>query len=250
MNNINNMTKQNISLLVDRSGSMRGKVHDTVGGINSCLDEIKKTIENPNDEIKISLTLFDHEQVEFWKNKKITECPEFLISDFIPRGQTAILDTLGDCLTNIILNQSNDISYIIYISTDGLENASKRYDKDQIKFLIQKAENDFNIKVMYLGANQDAILEASNLGINKEQAINYSEGKDTVEAVFRAVGASAYRQRSGIEPSFSQAERQSSQPGLEPTRNNSHNIGEIPQVLPITRERGYSNLQPVRVTRQ
>ena len=40
-----------------------------------------------------------------------------------------------------------------------------------------------------MGANQDAILEAGNLGINAGQAINYSESREETEAVYRSAAA-------------------------------------------------------------
>ena len=63
--------------------------------------------------------------------------------------------------------------------------------------MIQKAENEFNIKVFYVGSNQDAILNASHIGIPAGQAINFVDTEeDNVQAVFRSLSSVAARMRS------------------------------------------------------
>ena len=56
------MTKQEIVALIDRSGSMAGKESDTIGGINTTINELKDT-KKEDEEIYFSLKLFDHEQI-------------------------------------------------------------------------------------------------------------------------------------------------------------------------------------------
>ena len=58
-----------------------------------------------------------------------------------------------------------------------------------------------------MGANQDAILEASKIGIEEGQAINYSETREECEAVYRSLGNVVNRQKSCAKPVFTQVER-------------------------------------------
>lgn len=216
------MPTQIIELIVDRSGSMRGKESDTVGGINACITELKKTL-GENDIINVSLKLFDHDQTKLWDNVNITDISEFLQNDFVPRGQTALLDAMGDSITHY-KKMKEDMpncfdTCILYVATDGLENCSSKYNQNTVKKLIQDAERDCNITVMYLGANQDAIFEAARFGISGDRAINYHETSQTVEAVYRAIGSSAARRRSGMNVGFIESERIASQ--STPTNNNA-----------------------------
>ena len=48
------MPTQEIGLVVDRSGSMAGKEADTIGGINTCIEELKNQ-KGEDDEIYITL---------------------------------------------------------------------------------------------------------------------------------------------------------------------------------------------------
>ena len=216
------MTVQEIVGILDRSGSMRGKEADTVGGINAMLSEVKSN-KTDDDIVRVSLKLFDHEEQIKWRRLPLEEVTEFSQTEFVPRGQTALLDALGHSLTYFmemkLVEPGAYDTCLMYVATDGLENASKHYNRQRIKELIQSAETTYGIKVIYLGANQDAILEASNIGIAQGHAINYSEDAQTTEAVYRAVGRVASDNRAAPMSAvgFSQAERQASQPEGPPS---------------------------------
>tara|TARA_R110002074_G_scaffold34256_6_gene94499 strand:+ start:289 stop:1263 length:975 start_codon:yes stop_codon:yes gene_type:complete len=238
------MTTQYCILLVDRSGSMAGKEQDTVGGINSCIQELKNQKQN-DDNIFITLILFDHEEVILWDNCNIDSVSDLEISHFKPRGQTALLDTMGNSIkkyVNLKNNNSNIFdSCIIYVATDGYENCSRNYNREQIKNLIHDAKTNCDIVVVYMAANQDAILEANKIGINENNAINYDENTDSTHAVYRSAARVAHRARSGEDCSFLFAERQASQPsqGVNSppvvTRQNIH-VPVVPVVPEIWKQ--------------
>ena len=48
-----------------------------------------------------------------------------------------------------------------------------------------------------MGANQDAIFEASKIGISSNRAMNYSETPENVAAAYRSVANVAKRSRTG-----------------------------------------------------
>ena len=122
------MTVQEIVIVADRSGSMRGKERDTVGGINAMLDEMRSK-QKEDDTIKVSLKLFDNEEILKWRSLNITEAGEFLVEEFVPRGQTALLDAMGSTLTYFMERKLRDPNAydtcVISVATDGVENASK-----------------------------------------------------------------------------------------------------------------------------
>ena len=227
---------QEVVGILDRSGSMNGKEEDTVGGINSMIEELKTNKSN-NDIINVSLKLFDHEEKLLWKSIPLDKVEKLKVSDFNPRGQTALLDALGNTLNFFMTKRLYDDNCfnkcLIYLATDGLENASKIYKHSDIKNMIDVANKKYNIDIIYLGANQDAILEANRIGINADRAINYAENNESTNAVYRAVGRIASEQRSNTNSfRFSNLERESSN-----TNNNlqtsldSNNV----QPPPITR---------------
>tara|TARA_B110000037_G_scaffold211121_1_gene262310 strand:+ start:53 stop:676 length:624 start_codon:yes stop_codon:yes gene_type:complete len=204
---------QEICAIIDRSGSMKNKEQDTIGGINSTIDELRKN-KDLGELIYLTIKFFDHEEYVFLPKTPIENVNDLNLSDLIPRGQTALLDVMGNTLYYYIQKKKMDIysfdSCIIYIATDGFENCSEKYDNITINNLIIEAEK-LNIKLLYLAANQDAILEASKFGLDSTQAINYSERPETTESVYRAIATAAKRVRSGGNVSFLATERQASQ---------------------------------------
>ena len=63
---------QEICAVIDRSGSMAGKELDTIGGINETFRVLRET-RQPNEEIKMSVKLFDHEQILLFRNLDLDE---------------------------------------------------------------------------------------------------------------------------------------------------------------------------------
>ena len=244
------MTTQHIALVVDRSGSMSGKEGDTIGGINACIEELKNQKE-ATDKIYITLKWFDHEQLVHLNNIPIDEYSPLSNSDFKPRGQTALLDAMGDTINQFItMKQTNPTAFnscIIYIATDGLENCSKKYTKSGMKTLIESAKNNYDIMVIYMAANQDAILEAGSMGIGSGQAINYNENSYTTRAVYSSAARVAHRSRTGGSTNFSTAERQASQPTSSPPTVNRQaaNSQSAPPAPRAPRMPRFNNTPPV-----
>lgn len=207
------MPIQEVVAIMDRSGSMVGKEDDTVGGINAAITQLKEQRIETQDttNIKVSIKLFDHQEYLLIRSMDIDNVRPIKKSQYIPRGQTALLDAIGNTLTYFINKKIGDVnaydSCLVYIVTDGYENASRYFTQRQIKDLIVNAETNYNIKIVYLAANQDAILEASYLGIDPSQALNYSETSQSVESAYRSAASAAFRQRTGSNVGFTQTER-------------------------------------------
>tara|TARA_R110002072_G_scaffold24935_10_gene84071 strand:+ start:1000 stop:1626 length:627 start_codon:yes stop_codon:yes gene_type:complete len=203
------MPIQEIVAIIDRSGSMHGKEEDTIGGINTTIEELK-TSEN-SDEINFSLKFFNEKEEMKIRSKNITEIRPLQSSELRPYGSTALLDAIGNTINYFTQKKLQDEDSfeqcLIYVATDGYENASKYFNKNSLKQIIQNAETSYNIKVMYLGANQDAIFEASQIGIPIERAINFNENRESSQNVYRAVATSAQRSMTGYNAEFSQSER-------------------------------------------
>ena len=207
------MVKQIVCGIIDRSGSMKGKEEDTIGGINSAIESLKEDLDN-NVDIKITMKFFDHESYLLFKDIDINDVRPLKQSDLRPRGQTALLDAIGSTLKYYIQQKVNNPQYfdscVIYVSTDGLENSSKIYNNNTIKDNIEIAKG-LGIVLLYLGANQDAILEAQKFGLDEGLALNYTEDRSSMTAAYRSTGNAAKRHRSGQAVDFLPTERSHSQ---------------------------------------
>jgi uncharacterized protein YegL len=201
---------QEVVAIIDRSGSMCGKEQDTIGGVNSSLEIIKQDLK-PNECVNVSIKLFDHEEKLLINSLNITQVRPIELRQFVPRGQTALYDAIGSTLKYFMEKKlHNPACYdkcLIYVATDGCENCSKKFNAKSLKKLITSAQASYNIELVYLGANQDAIFEASKIGILPTHAINYSETQEECMSAYRSVGNVVNRQKSSIETAFTQAER-------------------------------------------
>lgn len=208
------MPKQEIEAIIDRSGSMAGKETDTIGGINTTIDQLKHDLEEEhNTEANLSIKFFDHEEYYLMESKPIKNINLLNHSDLQPRGQTALYDAMGKSLQKFINMKNNNAdsfdSCVIYVATDGYENVSKIYNSYNLSELINQAKEK-NIELLYLAANQDAILEAQKFGLSSSNAINYSENRSNTEAVYRSAASAVSRNRRGQSVNFTQSERSSS----------------------------------------
>ena len=133
----NNITE--IVFILDRSGSMGGLESDTIGGFNSMLRKQKK---EEGEAFVSTVLLFDHESVVLHDRLPIAQVPEMTDRDYTVRGCTALLDTIGDAVHHIKnihkYARPEDVPEhtMFVITTDGMENASRRYSSSDIKKLI------------------------------------------------------------------------------------------------------------------
>lgn len=64
---------------------------------------------------------------------------------------------------------------IFVITTDGMENASHRYDSRTVKKMIERQREKYGWEFIFLAANIDAAETAENIGICRERAVNYHQ---------------------------------------------------------------------------
>ena len=136
--------------LLDRSGSMESCRNDTIDGFNTFIDSQKQFGGT------MTLCLFDDQFETVYEKVPIEDVPVLTEDTFVPRGGTALLDAMGQVLK---MKLSDDAMVIIL--TDGDENSSLTYTSAHVNDLV----NLKPWKFVYLGANQDAVLAATNLGI-------------------------------------------------------------------------------------
>lgn len=186
--------------LLDRSGSMANCIDDTIGGFNTFM-------KTQPPETVISLTLFDHE-IETLYTQQVKATPLLDTKTFVPRGSTALLDSIGHVIKMIPIES---IKPTIVILTDGFENSSKKYTKFHINDLITEKKK-LGWEFVFLAANQDAIQAANELGIPESSAMTFSA--ETVGCAMRSASEAITRSRTGKTPKveFSQLDRDNSAP--------------------------------------
>ena len=164
-----------IVFILDRSGSMHGLEADTIGGFNSMIEKQKKT----EGEATISTVLFDNESEVIHDRVDIKNIKPMTKRDYTVRGCTALLDAIGGAIHHIgnihKYARKEDVPEhtLFVITTDGMENASHRYDSEKVKSMIKRQKEKYGWEFLFLGANIDAVETAAHFGIEKDRAVNY-----------------------------------------------------------------------------
>ena len=178
-----------IVFILDRSGSMAGLEKDTIGGFNAMLEKQKRA----KGEAVISTVLFDgfcevvHDRVDVKKVKPMTEDTYFV------RGCTALLDAIGGAIHHIgnvhKYARKEDVPEhtIFVITTDGMENASRRYDSETVNKMINRQKEKYGWEFLFLGANIDAVETARSMGIDADRAVNYHADAVGTQLNYRVV---------------------------------------------------------------
>ncbi|MCI6607658.1 MAG: hypothetical protein PUJ22_04340 [Mitsuokella jalaludinii] len=164
-----------VIFILDCSGSMSGLEADTIGGFNSLIRKQRKE----EGEAIVSTVLFDdacdviHDRVPIAKVENLTEETYFV------RGCTALLDAVGGAIHHIgnvhkyAREEDRPEKTLFIITTDGLENASRRYTYARVKAMVERQKEKYGWEFLFLGANIDAIRVAGNIGICADFAATY-----------------------------------------------------------------------------
>ena len=168
--------------ILDRSGSMSGLEQDTIGGFNSMIRKQKQQ----EGAALVSTVLFNnhcqvlHDRVPLEQVQPMTE------HEYYACGTTALLDAIGGAIKHIGMvhkyarPEDRPEKTLFVITTDGLENASRKYTYDRVRQMIEHEKTKHGWEFLFLGANIDAAKEAERFGIEADRAADYHcDGRGT-----------------------------------------------------------------------
>lgn len=178
-----------VVFIIDRSGSMTGLEADTIGGFNSTLKEQRES----SDNVIWSTVLFDHEQEVIHDRVPIDEVSELTRDEYYVRGTTALLDAVGGAIHHIgnvhkyARPEDRPARTLFVITTDGMENSSRRYTYEKVKHMIERQQKRYDWEFLFMGANIDAVSVAGRMGIPAMRAATYINDEIGIQTNYRVV---------------------------------------------------------------
>ena len=192
-------SRTKVWVLLDRSGSMSGLEEAVVAGTN----EFLSTQRDGPGRCRLTLAQFDSQDpfAVFVNAKKIGNVSELTAHDYQPRGTTPLYDAIGSLIEAADARRKSrkrrgkaEEDQVVVVYTDGLENASRRYDRAKIFERIQKRQAK-GWAFVFLGANQDSYAIGQGLGIDPRGVQNWGATPEGARAAHTSVGRGLRRRR-------------------------------------------------------
>lgn len=207
-----------ITVILDRTGSMAGIAPDMIGGFNSFITEQKKL----PGICRVSLLQFDTEAIEWvYQAKDLKDVPDLVL---VPRGGTPLWDAVGRGVTEsgerlAKLDEASRPGHVlVMVITDGEENSSHEWNADQVKALITEQKDKYKWSFTFLGAGLDKFVVQQMvvaMAIPTLSSSPVTKSKKAVANAFSALSSNVghYREQSAGETlrSYSKEQRDSMQ---------------------------------------
>ena len=190
-----------IVFILDRSGSMAGLEDDTIGGFNAMVEKQKK---EPGEAV-LSAVLFSNDNTVIYDRTDIRKVEPLTDRQYFVGGSTALLDAIGGAVHHIgnvhkyAREEDRPAKTVFVITTDGMENASRRYSYSQVQQMVKRQQEKYGWEFLFLGANMDAISAARSFGIREDRAVRYACDSAGTNLNFEVASKTIARVRSGQE---------------------------------------------------
>jgi len=163
-----------ITILLDRSGSMESIKKDMEGAFNAFISSQKKQASS----VKVSLFSFANHLDCAYEDRNIDEVPPLKIE---PRGGTALFAAMVQSIDRVgarlaALPEDQRPQRVLFVAiTDGDENQSpSAYTAARVHDVVSRQSDTYNWQFLYLGANQDAFTTSRRVGIDCGATLSYT----------------------------------------------------------------------------
>lgn len=201
-----------ITIILDRSGSMDVIREDTVGGLNRFIKD-QQAIPGA-----CNLTLVQFDGQDPYETLRhvvpINMMKPIQMQEYQPRGDTPLCDAVGKGIANTgerlsqLPDEHRPDKVIFVVITDGLENASKEFSQSSVQQMIKRQREEYNWQFVFLGANIDSAAVARGMDIPTNQAMNYAQNKVGTSNMYRGVSENVGALRRGTKKDLSFTDEQ------------------------------------------
>ncbi len=180
--------------ILDKSGSMYESTADTIGGFNSMIADQKQQ----EGKALVSTILFSSTSQVLHDRKNLEEIEELTERDYVACGNTALYDAVGGAIQHIknvhkyAREEDRPEKTMFVITTDGLENASKQYTRQQVQSMITE-QKEKGWQFVFVAANIDVVSTGASIGIREDCCKQYDVGDERAMYCCMSMMVSDYR---------------------------------------------------------
>ncbi|MGA6827344.1 VWA domain-containing protein [Nitrospira sp. NS4] len=188
-----------ITLILDESGSMQSCKGAALAGFNHYLATLRREPAGTH----FTLTLFNAARTEVrYRAVPLSAVQDLDEETYRPQDGTPLYDAIGRTLSLARQEAPAEARKLCVILTDGEENASQEYSRQQVFDLIKSREKQ-GWAFLYLGADHDVWAAGGDLGIAGESRISFSRRR--VDHTFDQLSEATARYRRGEGESAAEA---------------------------------------------
>lgn len=171
--------KQEIVIVIDKSGSMNSSRDDVIGGFNAYINDLKKSEDT---DVKLTLVMFDNYVHKLYSGKTLKDVNELCSKTYCPGGATALNDAVMEAVEDVEARlkkskSKDDPQVMVVVFTDGEENGSNKFDKNAVSDKRKEKEAE-GWAFIFMGADMDAWAAGSSYGMSAGNTI--SLGKQAI----------------------------------------------------------------------
>jgi len=180
-----------VCFVLDETGSMNQYKEVTISGYNEYIDQLRG-----EKKFSLMLTRFNSASNEIGEPEPIKDATQLTNETYNPDNLTPLYDAVATTIKKAE-KLRDERAMLVVIMTDGLENASKEYTREDVFKMIEEKEKD-GWQFAYLGANQDAYAEGQKLGVASGSTINYGQTKTSETFAAMAVSSRKYSEAGSV----------------------------------------------------
>jgi len=181
------LTKHTVIFVLDRSGSMQGKLESTLESFNAYTQSLRQS----EKDIEFTLMQFDTISTDvIHRRKPVREVPDLTREIYSPRGGTPLIDAACIAIESAKSDYKPSDKVVITIMTDGLENASQAFTMKDLHEKIKEVSG-WGWQFVFLGASIDNYETGRRMGVGVGQTMSYN-AKDlgSTQAAYAATAQS------------------------------------------------------------
>lgn len=198
-----------VTFVLDSSGSMSSIEDDTKGGFNVFLREQREE----EGEATVTLYNFDTSVDLVYRGLPIDDAPKLTSDTYTPGGRTALHDAIATAVDETaariegLADRDRPDTVIVVVLTDGKENASET-PQAAVREHVERRREEHGWEFLFVGANQDAALTASSMGMDADSSLDMTHSGEGTRAAYESTSKQvSTARREGRTGGFDEADR-------------------------------------------